>query len=84
MLEEMGGKGEESGREEGMENSCWNVKYNRKINNFFQKEIYSPLSQSSFSLPPFFMIQEEKKYRWKPVPQWSIPHVCKGEEMQCA
>lgn len=44
MLEEMGGKGEESGREEGMENSSWNVKYNRKINNFFQKEIYSPLS----------------------------------------
>lgn len=44
MLDEMGGEGEESGREEGMKNSSWDVIYKRRINNFFQKEIYSPLS----------------------------------------
>lgn len=44
MLDKMGGEGEESGREEGMENSSWDVIYKRRINNFFQKEIYSPLS----------------------------------------
>lgn len=43
MLEEMGGEGEESGGEERMENSSWDVIYKRRINIFFSKRnIFSP------------------------------------------